>query len=248
MGNELWTALERWNRSCRWVELSREVGPDTPHHSAFPDMGMTLLYNYDRGDGFQAHEYRMPGQYGTHVDAPVHMSETGTGLDAFGPRDMILPLCVMDLEKEVRENPDYALTLADIERWEAGNGRIPERSFVAFRSGWGRRRTYAEIENRDAEGTAHYPGWTVEALTFLREERDVTAIGHEPADTDPASVANTLGWVAEKYWLNGNRYQIELLVNLDRCPPTGALIFCTFPRIKAGSGFTARCFALVPEA
>ena len=35
--------------------------------------------------------------------------------------------------------------------------------------------------------------------------------------------------------------------NLDRCPETGALIFCTFPRVKGGSGFSARPIALVPK-
>ena len=86
-----------------------------------------------------------------------------------------------------------------------------------------------------------------DALKFLNEERKVAAIGHEPADTDPAFVANSEGWLAERYWLGANKFQIELLANLDRCPETGALIFCTFPRVKGGSGFSARPIALVPK-
>ena len=81
----------------------------------------------------------------------------------------------------------------------------------------------------------------------MNEERKVAAIGHEPADTDPAFVANSEGWLAERYWLGANKFQIELLANLDRCPETGALIFCTFPRVKGGSGFSARPIALVPK-
>lgn len=248
MGLSLWDAFETWKASCRWVELSREVSPKTPHHSAFPEMETEMLYDYDKGDTFQAHVYKTPGQYGTHVDAPIHMSEGAKGLDAFGASDLCMPLCVIDLSKEVAADPDYALGTADIEAWEARNGKIPEGAFVAFRSDWGKRGTYEEIENRDEEGTAHYPGWTVEALKFLREERGVLAVGHEPADTDPAVIANTEGWIAERYWLAQNRYQIELLVNLDQCPETGGLIFCAFPRLKGGSGSTARCVALVPRA
>lgn len=77
--------------------------------------------------------------------------------------------------------------------------------------------------------------------------RGVIAIGHEPADTDPAEIANTLGWIAEQYWLSNQLYQIELMANLDKCPESGAIIFCTFPKIKGGSGSTARCIALVPK-
>lgn len=247
MKHFLWDTFGQWKTSCDWVELSREVSLETPHHSAFPDMEMGILYNYDRGDGFQAHLYKIPGQYGTHVDAPIHMNEAGKTLEAFGAADLFLPLCVVDLSKEVAADPDYALTVADLEAWEARNGRIPEGAFVAFRSDWHKRSTYEEIENRDGEGTAHYPGWTVEALKFLREERGVLAIGHEPADTDPAAVANTAGWIAERYWLSQDRYQIELMANLDQCPESGSLIFCTFPKLKGGSGCTARCFALVPR-
>lgn len=247
MEHTLWQQLAAWNTSCEWVELSREVSLSTPHHSAFSDMGMDILYNYDRGDGFQAHEFKMPGQYGTHVDAPIHMNEQGVGLDAFGAGDMFLPLCVINLAAEVAANPDYALSVSDIEAWESRNGKIPAGAFVAFRSDWCRKATYPEIENFDADGVAHYPGWTVEALKFLREERGVTAIGHEPADTDPAYIANSKGWLAEQYWLGTNHFQIELMANLDRCPEAGALIFCTFPKIKDGSGFTARPIALVPK-
>lgn len=243
----LWQQLAEWSKGCKWVELSRPFSLETPHHSAFPDMAMDYLYNYDRGDGFQAHRYTLPGQYGTHVDAPIHMNEQGKSLEAFSPKDLIMPLCVIDLAAAVAENPDYALSVADIEAWEARNGRIPEGAFVAFRSDWYKKATYADIENYDADGVAHYPGWTVDALKFLREERGVAAIGHEPADTDPAFIANSEGWLAERYWLGQDRFQIELLANLDQCPETGALIFCAFPRIEGGSGFPARPIALVPE-
>lgn len=240
----LWNLLSDIRTNCKWIELSREVSLATPHHSAFPDMKMEYLYNYDRNDGFQAHYYSMPGQYGTHIDAPIHMNENGVGLDAFAPEELLLPLCVINLADEVAKNPDYALSVADIEAYEAKNGRIPEGAFVAFRSDWCKKKTYPEIENFDEAGVAHYPGWTVEALKFLLEERKITAIGHEPADTDPAAVANSIGWVAEGFWLGQNRYQVELLANLDQCPEKGALILVTFPKIKDGSGFTSRCFAI----
>jgi len=41
------------------------------------------------------------------------------------------------------------------------------------------------MENRDAKGVAHYPGWSLPALKYLYEERKITASGHETTDTDP---------------------------------------------------------------
>ena len=43
-----------------------------------------------------------------------------------------------------------------------------------------------------------------------------------------------------------DKIQIELLCNLDKVPPVGAVIFCTFPKLKGGTGFPARCFAICP--
>lgn len=248
MKNNFWETIKNWKEEGKWIELSREVSLKTPHHSAFPDMKMRKLYDYPNGDGFQAHEYTIPGQYGTHIDAPVHMSNPmAGGLDIFSPEELVLPLCVINLEDKVEVNPDYMLTVEDIKNWEAEYGKIPENAFVAFQSGWGKRKTYEEIENCDEYGVSHYPGWSIEALKYLREERKVKAIGHEPADTDPAFVANKEGWVAERYWLSEDNYQVELLVNLEKCTATGSVIIVSFPKVVEGSGFTARCFAIVPK-
>ena len=41
-----------------------------------------------------------------------------------------------------------------------------------------------QFENRDADGNQHLPGWGLDALKFLIEERGVKSIGHETFDTD----------------------------------------------------------------
>lgn len=54
-------------------------------------------------------------------------------------------------------------------------------------------------------------------------------------------------FIGETYILSKDRIQVELLTNLDKLPETGAIIFVTFPKVKNGSGFTARCFAIVEK-
>ena len=213
----LWNELDKLKKTCKWIDLSHEVSAETPHWHGFSSLKSTALYELERT------------------------------LDTFTPEDMAMPLCVIDKSKEVEENNDFAMRVEDILEWESVHGKIPEGSFVAFMSNWSKRKTQEAMENADEEGVKHYPGWSMEALEFLVKERNVGAIGHEQADTDPAPIAQGEGMIGEYYILSTGKYQIELLKNLDLCPATGAVIFCTFPKVKNGTGFTARCFAICPK-
>ena len=139
---------------------------------------------------------------------------------------------------------DYSVTMADFRKWEEKYGKIPEGCFVALRTDWYKQ---DDLDNLDSEGNKHYPGWSMEVLKFLVNERNIKAIGHETSDTDPAIEGAKNGLIMEYYILEQNRYQIELLRNLDKLPPKGALIFCGFPKVKKGSGFPARCIAISPK-
>ena len=88
------------------------------------------------------------------------------------------------------------------------------------------------------------------AIRWLVEERKIGAIGHEPADTDPGFVTTKEGaypYPGEQYILEADRIQIEVMRNLDQLPPVGAMIVTAFPKLKNGTGFPARCFAVYPE-
>ena len=43
----------------------------------------------------------------------------------------------------------------------------------------------SHAQRRNKDGVAHYPGWSLEVLKYLCEERKITASGHETTDTDP---------------------------------------------------------------
>lgn len=76
------------------------------------------------------------------------------------------------------------------------------------------------------------------------------AIGHEPADTDPATITtreDAYPYPGEQYILSQGRFQIEVMAHLDRVPATGSIIFCTFPKVRDGVGYPARVFACCPK-
>lgn len=244
--------LHGYLKSRTWVDLTHTFAPGIPHFEGFPDERREYIYHFDagigtRGTGFCAHEYTLVGQWGTHVDPPAHFVKGLRTLDQIDVREMILPLVVLDVHAQVAADPDYVVQMSDVADWEARHGRIPVASFVALRTDWSRRwPDDAAMQNRDADGLKHYPGWGLEVLTCLFEERAITACGHETTDTDPGLNCSRSDFSMEAYVLNTDHYQIELLANLDRVPEFGALIVCAFPKPAGGSGFPARVFAILP--
>ena len=161
---------------------------------------------------------------------------------------MILELVVLDLRAAAAADPDHAVSAADERAHEHRHGPIPAGAFVAADLGWAARwPDPAAMSNRDAAGVAHHPGWGVDALELLVEERGVTAVGHDTTDTDPGHLVAGGAAPAETYLLGADRWQIELLANLGGLPATGALVVASWPKPEDGSGFPARVFAIAPD-
>ncbi len=207
-------------------------------------------------DAFRAHSdgtaainrYNFPGQWGTHVDPPVHFVEGLRNLEDIPLSEMILPLIVIDVHEKVEENPDYQVTMEDVKTWEGTHGLVPAGTFVALRTDWSKRWPSTDrMRNRDFEGVSHSPGWSREVIDYLILERNVTAIGHETLDTDPGRVAGSGSWPLQTYYMGLDRYQIENMKNLDLVPTVGATIVSTWALVEDGSGFPARVFAIVPN-
>lgn len=239
-------------RTCEYVDLTHAFNPDIPHWSGFPAETRTMLYDYRPGNGtlgsgFFAESYTHVGQWETHVDAPSHFVEGLRSVDRIAPREMVLPLVVLDVHEQAARDPDYTVTLEDLRAWERRHGPVPNGSFIALRTDWSKRWPDASaMENRGPDGTAHYPGWSREVLACLYEERGITASGHETTDTDPGTATSRDDYALETYVLSTDHYQVELLANLDQVPEAGALVVVAVPKPEGGSGFPARVFAVLP--
>lgn len=106
---------------------------------------------------------------------------------------------------------------------------------------------YEAFNNKDVEGNNRIPGWGLDALKFLFEERKVKQVGHEMFDTESAIVfQKNQALLGEYYVLEQDTYQIELLTNLDKMPAKGSVIFNIVPKPVKASGFPARSFAVLP--
>ena len=234
-------------KTGRFIDLTHTFDPAIPHFEQAKVMQVEEIRNYEE-NGFQVQYFQFEGQWGTHVDAPSHCSKGKRSVDQIPIEEMILPLVVIDIHEKVARNPDYILLVNDIIRWEDENNRIPPGAFVAIRTDWSKRwPDNAAMHNYDSSGVPHTPGWSLDALAYLYEDCQITATGHETIDPDPGFRAKETNWMCERYILERNHYQIELLNNLDQCPPTGAIVVCSFPKPRDASGFPARVFAICPR-
>lgn len=228
----------------QFVDLTHSFGPTTPVWSGFGQAEFTPAFDPKtrkpytiKNDGFRTTTYNMVGQYGTHVDPPAHFAEDGITMDKIPLKQMILPLIVLDNTPYQTKDDNHAFSVADLKAWEKKHGNVPRGSFVALRTDM-----YKDWDkNPERFKRAPFPAWSFETIKFLYEQRGVTATGHEAMDTDTSDKMDS-----ETYILQHGHYQIEVMANLDKVPPRGALIVVTWPKVRDGLGFPARALAILP--
>ena len=246
----LWNVYDEL-KDATWVDLTHPLTNESPYWAGIPEGSVELcrtVFDYDEEMlSCRIQTYKFPGQFGTHVEFPNHFTPGKPGAEAYGAQHMAMPLCVISLTGKIAaEGPDTAVTVEDIEAWEAEHGRIPEGAFVALRTAWSQRWPDNDaLNNFDTEGGEHCPGWSMEALRFLYEERGIQMNGHETFDTDASFLAAKAGDLAcERYVLDNGHLQVELMTNLDQVPAAGAIVFVAWPRIEGATGLPARVVAV----
>mgnify|MGYP001940261258 FL=1 len=242
----LWEQLEQL-KTATWVDLTHTFDETIPCFSEFERAKVSTLFNV-ADDGFYVQNWNIVTQYGTHIDAPIHFVEKTRYLHEIDLKELVLPLVILDFSQEVAADADFILTRDHIKQWETEHGSIEPGTFVAFRSDWSKRWPDIEhFENKDAEGQLHLPGWGLDALQYLLEDRQVQSIGHETFDTDASvDVVKNGDIVGERYVLGQDTYQLELLTNLDQLPTRGAIIYAISPKPNKAPGFPVRAFAIKP--
>lgn len=246
---KLWDALKE-AKTYRWVELSHSLTNDSPYWAGIPEGSVELSKTvFDWGNPMLdclIQTFKFPGQFGTHIDFPGHFIKGAPLSEATGPKDLIFPLCVIDVTAKVAQDVHYAVTVDDIKEYEAKYGNIPDGAFVALYTGWSSRWPDMDaLSGLDADGGENFPGWSMEALRYIYEERNAAANGHETLDTDASVLAAEAGDLAcERYVLGKGKLQVEVLCNLEQVPAAGAICIVSFPRIEGATGLPARVWAI----
>lgn len=238
------------------VDLSVPLGPDTPvielppPFTNTPKVQTEVLSKYDEhGPAWYWSKLVLGEHTGTHFDAPVHWvtgKDFGNGsTDTIEPERFVGPACVIDVSKEVAKDANFLLEPDHIKAFEAKHGRIPSGAWVLMRTDWSKRTDPAAFLNVLGDGP-NVPGPSVAAVRFLVDERDVLGFGVETVGTD-AGKAHSFDppFPCHTMMQGHNRFGLASLANLDKLPPTGAVVIAAPLKIVNGSGSPIRALALV---
>ena len=241
------------------IDLTQPLGPGTPViglppiFAASPGVTIEVISQYDaQGPAWYWNTLRFGEHTGTHFDAPVHWV-TGRDLpenacDTIPARRFVGPACVIDVTRDVDADADFLLTVDRIEAWEREHGRIPSGAWLLLRSGWSARTDAVAFLNVAADGP-HSPGFDANASRLLAYDRDVLGVGVETIGTD-AGQAGTFDPPFPNHTImhGAGKFGLASLCNLDRLPPTGAVLIAAPLKIVRGSGSPLRVLAITPAS
>ena len=240
------------------VDLTQTLSPDFPPIVLPPEMGQSRPFRMeeisrydDRGPAWYWNNVSFGEHTGTHFDAPVHWISGSdlpdNSVDALPIEHFIAPACVIDCSTEALKDVDFLLTVPHVKAWEKRYGRIAAGSWVLMRTDWSKRDDPVAFQNLDATGQ-HTPGPDPDCVRFLVQQRDVLGFGTETIGTDAGQAAHLKPPYPCHYYMHGaGKYGLQCLCNLDRLPPTGALIVAAPLKILQASGSPLRVFAIVPK-
>lgn len=125
------------------------------------------------------------------------------------------PLVVLDVQAEIERDASHEISVEDIADWELAHGEIPPDAVVLARTGLN-------------EGTTtNFAGYSMDAMQFLVEGREVLAIG---SDTRVSNKDLSRSAFA------ANIYRLGNVANLGEVPVSGSVITVTLQHTgKRGS-------------
>lgn len=227
----------------RVVFLSHVNREGMPIFPGDPDFRLETIATVEN-DGFLLKKMEIAEHSGTHWGAPCHFNAGERCADELDARDFFHPAVVIDARSRSARNADFALSVADLRRFERRHGRIPDNAMVVLWTGWQARWDDPEAYlNADAEGVLHFPGFSVEATRWLIQNRALGGLGIDTLGVDPG---NDETFATNTLLLRGHRTHIENMAGLGQMPAQGGWIVVGGVRNEGGSGSPATVFGLVP--
>jgi len=229
-----------------WVDLSHSYDAETifwPTGKPFEHI-QTAWGETEGGYFYSSFDFFVSEHAGTHLDSPIHFSAGKQTVDQLAISRLAGPAVVIDVTSAVATDPDYLVSVDDIE----SAGEFPDGAIVLVRTDWSSRwpdtKAYLGDDRPGRTDDLHFAGIAPEAARLLAE-RGVTAVGIDTASIDhgPSTDFQTHQILAELEIVG-----LENLTNLAALPERGAYVIALPMKIGGGSGAPCRVVALVPRA
>ena len=235
----------------KWIDLGHDFSEKTIYWPNNPT-GFKLDTQFNgmtpAGYYYASNLFSSPEHGGTHLDAPVHFAKGKWSVDEIPVDQMIGEAVVMDVTDKTKNNPDYQVSPADLERWEEKNGKIPDSAILLFRTGWSQ--FYADPgkylgtaeKGEEAVKKLHFPSIHPELAEWLIKNRKIKAVGVDCASVD---YGQSVDFKTHQLLYGRNIPGFENLANLEQLPAKGSLVIALPMKIKGGTGAPLRIIAWI---
>lgn len=235
----------------KWIDLTHDFSEEAIYWPTAEGFTLESVFEgvTDKGFFYDANNFSAAEHGGTHIDSPIHFAEGKQTVDQIPLESLIGPAVVLDVSEQALANRDYLVSIKDFTDWESKHGKIAEGSIVLLNTGyaqfWPDRVKYMGTDERGAEAVKklHFPGLDPAAAKWLVENRNIKAIG---LDTPSIDFGQSTLFESHRILFKENIPAFENVANLDKLPPTGALVIALPMKIKGGSGGPLRIIAQLP--
>jgi kynurenine formamidase len=235
------TASPHAQPSPQVIDLGHPLTATDPSWDGTPAFERSTVATFDK-DGYAAGKIVVEEHFGTHLDAPAHFAKGGLTVDRIPPDRLYRPGICINVADRAAKDPDYRVSREDITTFEAKHGAVPEGSVVLIATGWDRFWPDRTRYMNERDGVKHFPGLSVEAVTYLAAQKHVAGIGIDTASID---YGPSTAFEAHKVSMPLGVYHIENAARLTSLPPTGFTVIVAPIDIAGGSGGPTRLFALL---
>ena len=178
---------------------------------------------------------------GTHLDVPAHFIDGGRTVDELAAAEFVWPVYKIDVRN--RSFTDNFVEVADIEAYEADNGKIPDGALVVLQTGaeefWGAEEVVIDADGNSANVDDFFdfenPGFSGAAVQWLFDERGIDGVGSDAYGPD--AFGDEL-FDATFTTLANDGIALVALANLDSVNVRGDIIMAPTIALTGGSGFT----------
>ncbi|SHI25426.1 Kynurenine formamidase [Vibrio aerogenes CECT 7868] len=113
------------------LELSHPIKESIPLWPGDPEVSFKSVATMSK-DGYYLRQFTIGEHSATHMNAPNSFVDNGQGIDSFPASSLVLPAIVINVKAAVKNNPDYIISMKDIQSWEKSERTNTSRNISFF--------------------------------------------------------------------------------------------------------------------